>query len=151
MITLNKKGDQLDKTSCSLAALHTAQASYVEPQQYLYEPNASLMKAGAFNWISEQYAISKLHQHSHLYTSEDVKQFPGRSFKITQVLAFDNKIKKRLNLKKGNITTRNFKLTVAALRKKLNIKEGGNTYLFFTTDCNEKQIVIVCEKVVKVV
>ena len=146
VITVNQNGKQVDKTYCTLQELQNATATYAEPKQYLYEPNATLLKAGAFNWISEHYSLLKLHPHSHLYTSDSMKQFPGRSFKIIEVLPFDNKIKKQLLLKKANITTRNFKLTVAALRKKLNIKEGGDTYLFFTTDCNEKQIVIVCQK-----
>jgi len=146
MVTVNTKGEEIDKTSCTLNQLQGADATYVAPKKYLYEPNAALMKAGAFNWISEYYTVSKLHPHSHLYTSEVFKQFPGRSFKIVDVLPFDNKIKKKLNIKKANITTRNFKLTVAALRKKLNVKDGGDTYLFFTTDYKGNQIVIVCEK-----
>jgi 16S rRNA G966 N2-methylase RsmD len=146
MVTVNKNGDRVDTTSCTFKELHNAVATYAEPLQYLYEPNAALMKAGAFHWVSKHYSLSKLHPHSHLYTNDSLKQFPGRSFKIIDVLPFDNKIKKRLGIKKANVTTRNFRLTVTALRKKLKINEGGDTYLFFTTDCNDNQIVIVCQK-----
>ena len=104
------------------------------------------MKSGAFNWVSQQYNIAKLHPHSHLYTNNEPVEFPGRRFKIQAVYPYDSKIKKRLKINKANMTTRNFKLSVAQLRKKLGIKEGGDQYLFFTIDFNDKQIVIVCEK-----
>ena len=146
IITVNKKKEHIEKTMASLETLQNAVASYALPQKYLYEPNAAIMKAGAFNWISEQYGLSKLHSHSHLYTNEVLKKFPGRRFQIIEVLPFDKQLKKRLNIKKANITIRNFKLSVNALREKLKIGNGGDTYLFFTTDCNDKQIVIKCIK-----
>ena len=146
IVTINKRGKTIEKTVCSLSELTEAQASYNEPQQYLYEPNSALMKSGAFNWVSQQYNIAKLHPHSHLYTNNEPLEFPGRRFKIQAVYPYDSKIKKRLKINKANMTTRNFKLSVAQLRKKLGIKEGGDQYLFFTIDFNDKQIVIVCEK-----
>lgn len=145
--TINTRAETIEKTACSLSSITEACASYSQPQDFLYEPNAALMKAGAFSWISEQYAIAKLHPHSHLYTSNELIDFPGRRFKIQKTHPFDKKLKKQLDIKKANITTRNFKLTVAHLRKKLAIKEGGDQYLFFTTDSNQKQIVIVCNKI----
>ena len=145
--TINTRGKAIEKTVCTLSEATEAQASYNEPQQFLYESNAALMKSGAFNWVSKQYAIAKLHPHSHLYTSNERIEFPGRRFKIQAVYPFDNKIKKQLTLEKANITTRNFKLNVAQLRKKLGIKDGGDHYLFFTTDYNERQIVIQSTKV----
>ncbi|AOW20068.1 THUMP-like domain-containing protein [Urechidicola croceus] len=118
------------------------------PEKYLYEPNAAIMKSGGFNDISTQLKISKLHQHSHLYTSDELVDFPGRRFEIKHAIPFDKKLLKRLiNNGKANITTRNFPQNVAYIRKKLGIKDGGNQYVFFTTDINDKHIVLICEKI----
>lgn len=146
LITINKRANTIEQTSCMYSDLKEAVASYDLPQKYLYEPNAALLKAGAFNWVSTQYELYKLHPHSHLYTNDVLVDFPGRRFEILEVLPFTNKLKKYLAVDKANVTTRNFKLSVADLRKKLRIKEGGDQYLFFTTDQNENQIVIVCKK-----
>lgn len=123
-------------------------SSYSLIKKYLYEPNASILKSGGFHQISHQLKIDKLHQHSHLYTSDVLIDFPGRRFKIIHNLSYDKKqLKKLIPTKKANITTRNFPETVAQIRKKTGIKDGGNQYLFFTTDLNEKHIVLICEKV----
>lgn len=123
-------------------------ASYSEPKKYLFEPNSAILKAGGFNNISHQLNIDKLHQHSHLYTSNEVFDFPGRSFEIKHCLPYDRKqLKKLIPSKKANITTRNFPESVSEIRKKTKLKDGGNQYLFFTTDINNKHIVLICEKV----
>ncbi len=119
-----------------------------EPLQYLYEPNSAILKAGGFYALSEILALFKLHQHSHLYTSNSIIDFPGRSFIVNEVLPYKKKeILKKLPHKKANITTRNFKENVATIRKKTGIKEGGTIYLFFTTNNKEEQIVLLCTKV----
>jgi len=126
----------------------TFTATYSEPKKYLYEPNVAILKAGAFQQISTFYKIDKLHQHSHLYTSENLIDFPGRVFKIIQSTTYNKKeLAKLIPTKKANITTRNFPESVAQIRKKINFKEGGNIYLFFTTNINNKLIVLVCVKV----
>ena len=113
------------------------------PEKYLYVPNAAIMKSGAFNLVSERYSINKLHQNSHLYTSTNLKEFPGRRFLIKRVYNFNKKELKELKtIKKANISTRNFPESVANLRKKLKITDGGDCYLFFTTDLNNNKIVI---------
>ncbi|MBT8317161.1 MAG: class I SAM-dependent methyltransferase [Lutibacter sp.] len=123
-------------------------ATYSEPKKYLFEPNSAILKAGAFNQISAQLKIDKLHQHSHLYTSTNLSEFPGRSFQIKHVISYNKKeLTKLIPSKKANITTRNFPETVSQIRKKTNLKEGGNDYLFFTTNLHNKHIVIICEKV----
>lgn len=123
-------------------------ATYSEPQNYLYEPNASILKSGGFQQVSHQLKIDKLHQHSHLYTSRKIIPFPGRVFKIKTVISYDKKkINSLLKDKKANITTRNFPKTVAQIRKETKIKEGGTTYLFFTTDIENKLIVILTSKI----
>lgn len=122
--------------------------SFSEPKNYLYEPNSAILKAGAFNQISQQLKIDKLHQHSHLYTSTNLIDFPGRKFKIKHCITYDKKkLKKIMTSKKANITTRNFPETVAQIRKKTKLKDGGTDYLFFTTNINNNHIVLICEKV----
>ena len=119
------------------------------PQTYLYEPNAAILKAGLFDELSALNVL-KLHQNSHLYTSESLIEFPGRSLIIKHMIPYDKKqLKKLIPSQKANITTRNFPDTVAQIRKKTKLKDGGNLYLFFTKNMNEKYIVLICEKVKK--
>lgn len=117
------------------------------PLRFLYEPNVAILKAGGFQYISEAFKLKKLHQHSHLFTSEALRDFPGRSFLIEKVVPYTKKQMRGITFAKANITTRNFPESVAMLRKKWKIKEGGNTYLFFTTLENEDKIMLICEKV----
>lgn len=118
------------------------------PKKYLYEPNSAIMKSGGFDNISNRFNIDKLHQHSHLYTSEEIIDFPGRVFAIEKSIPYSKaSIKKSLESKKFNITTRNFPESVEAIRKKWKIKDGGNGYCFFTTDMNNNKIVLICTKI----
>ena len=124
------------------------EVNYALPKKYLYEPNAAILKAGAFSEISTTLQLNKLHKHSHLYTSDNLIAFPGRVFKITQILPYHpKKIAKLISSQKANITTRNFPENVVQIRKKTKLKDGGHTYLFFTTNINDEKIVLVCEKV----
>lgn len=121
---------------------------YAQPQQYLYEPNAAIMKSGGFDEVAVAFTLSKLHPHSHLYTASVVKDFPGRVFKIDGLLKYNKKeMKSVLEGKKANVTTRNFPDTVESLRKKWNIKEGGDLYCFFTTSSTNEKIVLLCTKI----
>lgn len=122
-------------------------SEYSEPLNYLYEPNAAILKSGGFHQISKQLNVYKLHQHSHLYTSEKLVDFPGRVFKIDNILPYDKKkLAKLLPEKKANITTRNFPKTVAQIRKETKIKDGGNVFIFSTTNINNKTQLIICKK-----
>lgn len=115
---------------------------------YLYEPNASILKAGAFRSLSSIYKVEKLHPNSHLYTSDEyIADFPGRKFRIAGSCSFNKKeIKEMLGAeKKANLTVRNFPATVAELRKRLKLAEGGDTYLFATTLTDEKKVLICCK------
>ena len=117
------------------------------PKKYLYEPNSAIMKSGAFNAVAAQYSIDKLHQNSHLYTSDTLIDFPGRIFEIEKTIPYHKtEMKTFLVDKKANVTTRNFPETVEKIRKKWKIKEGGNLYSFFTTDKNDDKIVLLCSK-----
>jgi len=114
---------------------------------YLYEPNASILKAGAFKSIANKFNLKKLAANTHLYTSGKLMtNFPGRSFKIKDVLPYQPKSFKKLGIKKANITCRNFSDSVEQVKKKLNIKDGGNDYIFATTDQNNKPILVVSSK-----
>jgi len=126
----------------------SALPSYGLPQHYLYEPNAAIMKSGAFTSISEAFELSKLHINSHLYSSEQLLEFPGRRFSIDKTIPYrKSEMKKHLFGTKANIATRNFPETVKELRKKWKIKDGGAVYLFFTTAINNDRIVLICSKI----
>nr|WP_315246097.1 class I SAM-dependent methyltransferase [uncultured Flavobacterium sp.] len=123
-------------------------ASYHLPQKFLYEPNSAIMKSGGFDEVSASFQINKLHKHSHLYTSDELIAFPGRCFEIEKVLTYSkNDMKSELLNQQANITTRNFPETVESIRKKWKIKNGGNSYCFFTTDKNNSKIVLICRKI----
>lgn len=116
---------------------------------YLYEPNTSILKSGGFHALCERFEVNKLAPHSHLYLSEkEIEDFPGRKFKIKTILQYNNKIIKTLSTRypKANITIRNFPQTVSEIRKRINVKEGGDEYLFFTTNKENEKIIISCEK-----
>jgi 16S rRNA G966 N2-methylase RsmD len=122
--------------------------NYDLPKKYLYEPNSAILKSGGFSEIAIHYNLDKLQQHAHLYTSTELKKFPGRTFKILETIPYNKKnIKKRFKNLKVNITTRNFPKTVAIIRKELQLKDGGDVYLFFTTDKNLNKIVLLCSKI----
>ena len=122
--------------------------NYGLPQKYLYEANSAIMKSGAFDEVAIQFGLDKLHRHSHLYTSEELIDFPGRIFEIKAVFPYNKtEIKIHLSGKPCNITTRNFPETVENIRKKWKIKDGGNHYSFFTTDVNTNKIIVFCAKI----
>ena len=123
--------------------------STLEEMQYLYEPNASLMKAGCFGVLSGRYDARMLSKNSHLFVSQaPIEAFPGRSFRIIAVSSFNKKeLKRHLSgITKANIATRNFPLSVAELRKRLKLKDGGETYIFATTLSDESHVLMITEK-----
>ena len=124
-------------------------SEYSELLSYLYEPNSAILKSGGFHQITNQLNVSKLQQHSHLYTADILLDFPGRTFKIEQVLSYDKKkLKKLLPENKANITIRNFPKTVAQIRKETKIKEGGTIFIFFTTNFKNELTVVICRKII---
>lgn len=137
--------DELDMESSSVKIAPFT----LEEMQYLYEPNASLMKAGCFGVLSERYDARMLSKNSHLFVSrEPIAVFPGRSFRIIAVSSFNKKeLKRHLSgITKANIATRNFPLSVAELRKRLKLKDGGETYIFATTLSDESHVLMITEK-----
>ena len=137
--------DELDMESSSVRIAPPV----LEEMQYLYEPNASLMKAGCFSVLSERYGARMLSKNSHLFVSmEPIEDFPGRSFRIIAISSFNKKeLKRHLSgITKANIATRNFPLSVAELRKRLKLKDGGETYIFATTLSDESHVLVITEK-----
>ena len=147
---VNFSPDREETFAFSFSEEKEATPSYTMPRKYLYEPNASVLKAGAFKSISARYRIGKLERHSHLYTSDDLREgFPGRVFEIEEVCPFNNKLKKELarNSPKANLSVRNFPLSVAEIRKQTKMKEGGSIYLFATTLADERKVILKTKKV----
>lgn len=137
--------DELDMEPSSVKIAPSA----LEEMQYLYEPNASLMKAGCFGVLSGRYDARMLSKNSHLFVSrEPIAAFPGRSFRIIAISSFNKKeLKRHLSgITKANIATRNFPLSVAELRKRLKLKDGGETYIFATTLSDESHVLVITEK-----
>ena len=137
--------DEMDMESSSVKIA----PSTLEEMQYLYEPNASLMKAGCFGVLSDRYDARMLSKNSHLFVSQaPIEAFPGRSFRIIAISSFNKKeLKRHLSgITKANIATRNFPLSVAELRKRLKLKDGGETYIFATTLSNESHVLVITEK-----
>lgn len=120
-----------------------------ELKHYLYEPNASVMKAMAFKSVAEHFHLEKLHPSSQLYTSDTlIPDFPGRIFDIKDSSHFNKKELKNLlkDIHKANLTVRNFPLSVAELRKRLKLSDGGSDYLFATTLADDAHVLILCQK-----
>lgn len=116
---------------------------------YLFEPNASILKAGVQDALCRTYGVAKLHPCSHLfYSPQDVPAFPGRRFRIVASSDFSKKGLKNLlgNVQKANLTVRNFPTSVALLRKQLKLREGGEDYLFATTLRDGSHVLIRCQR-----
>lgn len=117
--------------------------------RYLYEPNASILKAGAFKSVGRRFNLKKLHINSHLYTSDDLMtEFPGRIFEVISYFVPTKRNIKSFVSKynKANIAVRNYPDSVGEIRKKTGIKDGGDTYLFASTMLENKKIWLVCQK-----
>ena len=137
--------DEMDMESSSVKIA----PSTLEEMLYLYEPNASLMKAGCFGVLSGRYDARMLSKNSNLFVSQaPIEAFQGRSFRIIAVSSFNKKeLKRHLSgITKANIATRNFPLSVAELRKRLKLKDGGETYIFATTLSDESHVLVITEK-----
>jgi hypothetical protein len=127
----------------NLAEEKSVVTKFSEPLTYLYEPNASILKAGAFKLIGEKFSLFKLHASTHLYTSKELNQdFPGRIFKIIGLVKQDPKIlRKTFPEGQANVITRNYPLTPEGLKKKTKLKDGGTLYLIGFSGQTEKYLV----------
>ena len=116
---------------------------------FLYEPNASIMKAGCFDEVAQRYGVSQVAQNSHLFVADErIKDFPGRTFLIDTITSMNKReLKAALDgISQANIAVRNFPLSVAELRKRLKLSEGGSTYIFATTLASDDRVLLVCRK-----
>lgn len=117
---------------------------------YLYEPNASVMKAGCFEALEERFPVSQVSSNSHLFLSdEEICHFPGRGFKILAVSSMNKKELKPVlaTISQANIAVRNFPLSAQQLRQKLKIKDGGDTFIFVTTTAERVHQLFICRKI----
>lgn len=117
--------------------------------KFVHEPNASIMKAGCFDELALAYGVSPVSRNSHLFLSDEpVEDFPGRSFVVERVTTMNKgELRKTLaGIEKANIATRNFPLTVAELRKRLKIKDGGDVYIFATTTAEGEHLLLISRK-----
>lgn len=117
--------------------------------RYLYEPNASVMKAGCYDLLSERFGLAQLDRNSHLFVSDtDVLDFPGRCFVIDRTTSMNKReLKEALSgIRQANIAVRNFPMSVAQLRERLKLKDGGETYIFATKVANQGLQLFVCRK-----
>jgi hypothetical protein len=145
IVTRNLTKDTIEEFVFALR--NSSLSNYSLPKKYVFEPNAAIMKSGGFDEVTANFNVEKLHQHSHLYTSDSLIDFPGRVFEIASCFEYNRQnMKSVLENKKANISTRNFSETVENIRKKWKIKDGGNVYCFFTTDVNNTKIVLLCSK-----
>jgi len=126
----------------------SANVQFGELKSFLYEPNSSIMKAGAFKAIAEKFSLIKLHQNTHLYTSETLHhEFPGRKFEILGSSSYSKKgFKKLVDGKKANIAVRNFPDNPEKVKKKLGLKDGGENYVFACRLFDESMAIINCRK-----
>ncbi len=122
-------------------------ARFSEVGTYLYEPFSVFMKLGGFDWISSHFDLHKLHKMSHLYTSSECIEFPGKTFSVKEVYQYNKKTIKQLSSSKASVVTRNFKIKANDLRKKMKLKEDDQRFLFFTTNIEGKPLVIDCSRV----
>lgn len=142
---INLKKDKQERFSFD--SQQSYEVNYALPQKYLYEPNAAIMKSGGFTAVSQKLGLNKLEVNSHLYTSEELIDFPGRSFEIQHIVPGTKKeLKKIIKGNKANISVRNYPLSVAQIRKKTGLKDGSDQYIFFTTLENGKPSAVICKK-----
>lgn len=121
----------------------------IQHSTFLFEPNASIMKAGCFDELAAAYGVSPVSRNSHLFLSDEpIEGFPGRNFVVERVTTMNKgELRKALvGIEKANIATRNFPLTVAELRKRLKIKDGGDVYIFATTTAEGEHLLLISRK-----
>ncbi|MDB5121646.1 MAG: hypothetical protein JWN56_2864 [Sphingobacteriales bacterium] len=119
---------------------------YSNPLNYIYEPDVSLLKSGCFKLISRDFEVLKLHQHTHLYTSNNQVDFIGRTFRLKQQWSYKDFIKLK-PVKQANIICRNFPINAVEVKKKHRLLDGGIEYLLFTTGSNNELLVLNCARI----
>ncbi|MFN7013223.1 MAG: THUMP-like domain-containing protein, partial [Bacteroidia bacterium] len=121
----------------------------VDIEKYIYEPSSAIIKSGAYKSIAKFYQIKKLHPNTHLYTSDNLnKNFQGRIFIVKKICSYKKEdVLANIENGKANVNIRNFKDSAEIVKKKLNIKDGGNDYIFACTNNKNKPIILICKKI----
>ncbi|MBY0435348.1 MAG: hypothetical protein K2U26_14670 [Cyclobacteriaceae bacterium] len=142
-VDLDLTGNVVNRLAFTHEQEQSANVEYGDPQAFIYEPNAAMMKAGAFRYIARKFGLKKLAPSSHLYTSVNRQpDFPGRIFSVLERVKPDKKLKERFENSQANIIVRNFPLSVEELKKKTGLQEGGRQYLLCTSTKTEKWVLI---------
>jgi 16S rRNA G966 N2-methylase RsmD len=148
ILSSNISADKTELFEHLLSEEKEAESTYSEPKKYLYEPNAAILKSGAFKSIGLKFKLEKLAQHSHFYTSEELKKdFTGKIFQINNVLSYNSKVLKPMAHKKFNVIARNFPENPVTISKKHHLKDGGEDYLIFTQNHNNEKIILSCSRI----
>ena len=148
-VAVNLKKEGCEELSFMAQEEATALPVYAkEMRKYLYEPNAAVLKAGAFKSIAVRYGLEKLHPHTHLYTADILLDtFPGRCFELERVLPVKEAMQLKDEIRKANVSIRNFPLSADELKKKLKLADGGEVYIFGTTVGKDSKAILLCKKV----
>ena len=144
IIAVDLQQDARHTFAFTQAEAMAAPREYSQPLEYLYEPNAAMLKSGAFDLIGQRYGLKKLHRNTHLFTSNELIAFPGRRFSILEVLPYKPG---RLDLRQGHVSARNFPESVDLIRKRNRIRPGGSDYFFFVRSADEGLKVLKTKKV----
>lgn len=139
--------DKIQQITFTVGEEREALIQTSNPLHYVYDPDVAVTKAGAFKTVAKQFQLYKLHTHTHLYTSENIKEeFPGRVFEVINTYSVSD-FKKQNTIYKANVATKNFPMKVEDIRKKFKIKDGGIDFLYFVTNAAEQHMVIHCRKI----
>ncbi len=143
-VKIGDNGSVLQNFSYSIAEEKSLSLNCSMPLKYIYEPSAAFQKAGGFKSMAVRFDAPKIHQHSHLYTSDNIiDDFPGKRYEVIQIAPVQAKA---INIKKADLKLRNFPDNVNNLKKKLKISDGGGHRIFATTLCNNDKKLIICSK-----
>ena len=147
-VELNEKSKNITEFAFQYHEESEATIEFSLPLKFLYEPSAAVLKSGAFKLIGQHYKLKKLHQHTHLYTSDElILKFPGKTLEIVAMLRQNKKeISRVVHGKKINVITRNFPLSASQLKKKYGLKDGGEEFLIGTTLMDEKKVLLQCRR-----
>lgn len=146
ILTVNFIGSEVQQFTFQYG--DSGSGKYGDVKSFLYEPNAAIMKSGGFSVISENFGIEKLHKHTHLFSSDELIEFPGRRFKVLERIPYTKKhMRAGITFDKANVAIRNFPESVSEIKKRWKIKDGGERYVFFTTGQNDKKMMLICEKI----
>jgi hypothetical protein len=142
-INLLNEGSVVERFVFTAVEERAATVVFSSPLDYLYEPNASILKSGAFKLVAEKFGLRKLQANTHLYTSPNLfTDFPGRVFKIEALNPTVKLLKELLPEGKANVATRNYPLSAQELKKKLKLKDGGEKFVLGFSEEKSKSVVI---------